>query len=92
VYGFGPYKTDLYGKDIFRIIGKYRDRIKPGDYNYSDIPELKANRKWTLEEDLQLKTEVRQGLTNLEIADTHKRNYWRYNCKKRLFKHIILYC
>jgi hypothetical protein len=73
VYGFGPYKTDLYGKDIFRIIGKYRDRIKPGDYNYSDIPELKANRKWTLEEDLQLKTEVRQGLTNLEIADTHKR-------------------
>ncbi|MGI6782339.1 MAG: RecQ family ATP-dependent DNA helicase [Acholeplasmataceae bacterium] len=73
VYGFGPKKTKQFGKFILEIIDKYRELIKPGEYEYIRDSNENLPKLWTKEEEQQLIDEVSRGLTNSEIAKIHNR-------------------
>lgn len=88
IYGFGPYKTQKYGPELFNIIKKYENYIKPGTYTYDDNQKLKSNRIWTPEEDRQLEKEIEQGLTDREIADIHRRTIGSIIYRKQFIENM----
>lgn len=76
VFGFGEIKVSKYGNDLSNIVLKYKDKIKPGDFNFLETEEMvNTPLKWTVEEENQLRTELSQSMSIKDIALKHNRTY-----------------
>lgn len=88
VSGVGKVKQERYGKWFMLLIGKYANSQKPPDNQTIQPPppdrqnyrekviqsgSVDAYQPWTEDEDVQLKNELRDGLSIREISENHLR-------------------